>query len=113
MALAGLTDNANAVVFISLIPRENICIKPIFTKPRLRGWIIAGVERASPFPLQFLGTEGGGAVVLLPTVRPPQRCHLLRLGRYGKAAGLSMIFTGGFADERSRLFDGAGSGRLK
>ena len=26
-----------------------------------------------------------------------------RLGRYGKAAGLFMIFTGGFADERSRL----------
>src|SRR5262249_51306828 len=112
MALAGLTDKANAVVFISLIPRENICINPICTKPRLRGCIMAGLNRASPFPLQSSGTKCVAPVLFAP-VRPPQRCHLLRLGRYGKAAGLSMIFTGGFADERSRLFDGAGSGRLK
>src|SRR5262249_27975573 len=112
MALAGLTDNANAVVFISLIPRENICINPICTKPRLRGCIMAGLDRASPFPWQSSGAKCV-APVLLPPGRPPPPCYRLRLGRYGKAAGLSMIFTGGFGDERSRLFDGAGSGRLK
>jgi len=36
----------------------------------------------------------------------------ISLGRYGKAAGFCQ-FSGGFADERSRLFDGAGSGRQK
>src|SRR5215813_9484253 len=72
---------------ISLILREKICINPICTKPRLRGCMIAGLDRASP----FLGNLRGRSVLLLllhTPVRQPQRHHRkCSFGAYGKAAG--------------------------
>src|SRR5215831_9271178 len=72
--------------FISMILREKICINPICTKPRLRGCMIAGLDRASP----FLGNLRGRSVLLLllhtpvrqaPTTSPQVLVWGLRQGR--------------------------------
>jgi hypothetical protein len=83
----------NGSCFTSLILREKNCINPICTKPRLRGCMIAALDRASSF------WQSAGTKCLTSALRfdsPDDASVLLgpegarhRLGRYGKAAGSS------------------------
>jgi len=81
----------NSSCFTSLILCEKICINPICTKPRLRGCMIAGLDRAFPVPMAS-GDEVCCSCVCTPVRQPQRRASLGALRQ-----GCRFHCPGGFA----------------